>query len=61
MGRPRGQAITEEHRQAIIQGQTERWRHIKEFWPIREAVEAGDERKAIRLLRELIRERREAA
>jgi hypothetical protein len=60
MPRPRDRAITEEHRENIRRAQMERWRRLKAFTPVREAIEAGDERLAVRLVREMVRGRKAA-
>ncbi len=48
-------------RDRIGSRQRERWARLKLFDPIREAADAGDERLAIKLLREYIRNRKQEA
>jgi len=53
--------MPEEMRENLRTAQRERWRKVKLFDPIRQAAEAGNERLAVRLLREYIRNQKAAA
>ena len=56
MARPKGQALTPEHRENIRLAR--QW--VRAFVPIRDAADAGDEREAVRLLKLYIKSRKES-
>jgi hypothetical protein len=56
-GRPKGRPLPQEHRDSIRRARY--W--ITLFVPIKEAADAGNEREAIRLLREYMRNKRKEA
>jgi hypothetical protein len=61
MARPKGKPLPDSHRENITRAVRERARLMRAFAPIREAADSGDERLAIRLLREYIRSRKQEA
>ena len=56
-GRPKGRPLEESHRENIRRAR--QW--VRLFAPIKEAADAGNEREAVRLLRQYMRSKREEA
>ena len=61
MARPKGYVMPEESREKTRRTMMEHGARLRAFRPIREAADSGNERLAVRLLRQYIRRQREAA
>jgi hypothetical protein len=61
MARPKGRPITQSHKENIRQTALMKSEWFRETAHLREAVEAGNVRLALFLVREMIRSREEAA
>ena len=60
-GRPMGYVVPEDTKDKISQKALARHQGYRELKPILEAIDAGDERRALRLVRELMRARKQEA
>ena len=61
MPRPKGRPLPQSHIEAIRRARLRQGRWERAFTPIRQAADAGNERLAVRLLREYIRNRKQEA